>query len=383
MMVQVDEQTLREIYRLPFQLMMRDSDQWCFMTSYNRVNGEYCAQSKRLIQDILREEWDSRACREARKVSSDQYPMNFIADLAAEGFVLLKDDNHVLLLSPKESLAIIGRHATNPSIGSGGSDEVLAQHIVSPLQGLEDRGLKLRYSPGVPVYATVPRQCWRGPDYKQRIVNPEYKIKEAWPDFPSENYCTRMQFSLTQRSAGNHTFSVITTDSARVYVDDVEVFYRPQEPELQPDSFYFFKAKIERRFNVSLNQGKTVRIDFHSWETDQDVLAWVPGTMFQGSSLRFTEYVDVPKATEDAAETAAAADVALVFVGNTNEIELEGYDRETMDLTEDQYALIQAVAARGPKTVVANFSGSPVTVAHSLFVFLRCCKLGFLSRMWR
>lgn len=30
---QVDEQTLREIYMMPFQLVMRDSGPWCFMTS--------------------------------------------------------------------------------------------------------------------------------------------------------------------------------------------------------------------------------------------------------------------------------------------------------------------------------------------------------------
>lgn len=30
---EVDEQTLREIYMLPFQLVLRDSDPWCLMTS--------------------------------------------------------------------------------------------------------------------------------------------------------------------------------------------------------------------------------------------------------------------------------------------------------------------------------------------------------------
>jgi beta-glucosidase len=30
---EVDEQTLREIYMLPFQLVMREADPWCLMTS--------------------------------------------------------------------------------------------------------------------------------------------------------------------------------------------------------------------------------------------------------------------------------------------------------------------------------------------------------------
>ncbi|KAK1962305.1 glycoside hydrolase [Colletotrichum sublineola] len=50
---QVDCQTLRELYMLPFQLVMRDADPWCFMTSYNRVNGEYCADSHWLLEEVL------------------------------------------------------------------------------------------------------------------------------------------------------------------------------------------------------------------------------------------------------------------------------------------------------------------------------------------
>ncbi|KAK1962304.1 hypothetical protein LY78DRAFT_695570 [Colletotrichum sublineola] len=63
----------------------------------------------------------------------------------------------------------------------------------------------------------------------------------------------------------------------------------------------------------------------------------------------------------EAAATAASSDVAVVFVGTTNELELEGYDCDTMDLTADQYELITAVVAQNPRTVVVNFSGSPVT----------------------
>ncbi|POR37753.1 Beta-glucosidase [Tolypocladium paradoxum] len=33
------------------------NDPWCLMTSYNKVNGEYCADSHRLIEEILRKEW--------------------------------------------------------------------------------------------------------------------------------------------------------------------------------------------------------------------------------------------------------------------------------------------------------------------------------------
>jgi beta-glucosidase len=50
---QVDPQILRRIYMLPFQLVMRDADPWCFMTSYTRVNGEHCADSHWLLEEVL------------------------------------------------------------------------------------------------------------------------------------------------------------------------------------------------------------------------------------------------------------------------------------------------------------------------------------------
>jgi beta-glucosidase len=79
--------------------------------------------------------------------------------------------------------------------------------------------------------------------------------------------------------------------------------------------------------------------------------------------VRFFEFVDTEASIAEAATSAAQSDVALVFVGTTNEIESEGYDRDTMDLLPDQYLLIQAVADKNPRTVVVNFSGGPVNLA--------------------
>lgn len=53
----VDERTLREIYLTGFEIAVRESAPWTVMTAYNRVNGEYCTDSRRLLTDILRREW--------------------------------------------------------------------------------------------------------------------------------------------------------------------------------------------------------------------------------------------------------------------------------------------------------------------------------------
>jgi beta-glucosidase len=63
-----------------------------------------------------------------------------------------------------------------------------------------------------------------------------------------------------------------------------------------------------------------------------------------------------------AVELARQADVAIVFVGTTGEVEQEGRDRKTLGLTGTQEELVEAVFAANPKTVVVEMSAGPLTV---------------------
>ncbi|MFC7404055.1 glycoside hydrolase family 3 C-terminal domain-containing protein [Georgenia alba] len=53
----IDERTLREIYLKPFQRVVQQAAPTTVMSSYNRVNGTYVGEDRRLLTDILREEW--------------------------------------------------------------------------------------------------------------------------------------------------------------------------------------------------------------------------------------------------------------------------------------------------------------------------------------
>ena len=52
--------------------------------------------------------------------------------------------------------------------------------------------------------------------------------------------------------------------------------------------------------------------------------------------------------------------MALLYIALPPYKESEGYDRPDLDLTAQQVALIQAVCAVQPKTVVVLNNGSPV-----------------------
>ncbi len=53
----VDERTLREIYLTGFETVVRESDPWSIMSSYNLVNGTYVNEDPFLLQQVLRDEW--------------------------------------------------------------------------------------------------------------------------------------------------------------------------------------------------------------------------------------------------------------------------------------------------------------------------------------
>lgn len=54
---QVDERTFREIYLAAFEGAIREGKPDTVMCSYNRINGVFAAENKRLLTDILRGEW--------------------------------------------------------------------------------------------------------------------------------------------------------------------------------------------------------------------------------------------------------------------------------------------------------------------------------------
>ena len=53
----LDERTLRELYLKPFEIVVKEASPASLMCSYNRVNGVYMSDHKRLLNDVLIGEW--------------------------------------------------------------------------------------------------------------------------------------------------------------------------------------------------------------------------------------------------------------------------------------------------------------------------------------
>jgi beta-glucosidase len=111
---------------------------------------------------------------------------------------------------------------------------------------------------------------------------------------------------------------------------------------------------------VVLEEGQEVELVLHHEPpaAGADTSFVVAGTAFQLN-------VEPPHATDDeelerAVVAAAAADVAIVVVGTTEEVESEGFDRESLALPGRQDELVRRVVQANSRTVVVVNAGAPV-----------------------
>lgn len=69
-----------------------------------------------------------------------------------------------------------------------------------------------------------------------------------------------------------------------------------------------------------------------------------------------------PPLIKAAAELAATCDIAVVFVGLTDDFESEGFDRSHMDMPASHNTLVEEVVKANPNTIVVLAGGSPVAL---------------------
>jgi beta-glucosidase len=186
------------------------------------------------------------------------------------------------------------------------------------------------------------------------------KLLEAPLDVDPANLASLdVTVSVTAEQTGLHQLSILGVGMFSLSVDGQVIF----DDFIAPDSSDFaamFLQPPERRFEVEMNAGQTVDIVL----TQQGVVT--EPTFFVGVALGHAE----PLVPDDdlfleAEQAAGSADVAVVVVGTTNEVESEGFDRTTLALPGRQDELVRRVAAINSRTVVVVNAGSPVEMPWS------------------
>lgn len=105
--------------------------------------------------------------------------------------------------------------------------------------------------------------------------------------------------------------------------------------------------------------GGSSHINSHKVTAAWDVIKDMPNVSYAQGFVDDKDQTD-EALLEEAVQTAAKADVAVIFAGLPDSFESEGYDRTHMRMPDCQNELIAKVAAVQPNTIVVLHNGSPV-----------------------
>ncbi|MGW5119822.1 glycoside hydrolase family 3 protein [Streptomyces noursei] len=272
-------------------------------------------------------------------------------------------------------VAVIGAAARDARVLGGGSATVFPAQIVSPLAGLRAAlpdDVEVVFATGADPRTRVPH-AREGFTLHARYLTAEGRLLTETPQFDGkvqvlgsfpdgvtqqELHAVELTGSFTPRTTGTHTLAVAGAGRLRLTLDDRVLFDGDGAGAAGTDPFEAFMQPAEHRIAAELTADQEVAL----------TLRFVPHGLGLGEGMDALNFIlghGEPQLDGDAEIVAAVraatgADVAIVVVATTEEVESEGFDRTDLRLPGRQDELVARVAAANPRTVVVVNSGSPV-----------------------
>jgi beta-glucosidase len=340
-----------------------------------------------LVRDVLvlveRTRARERSADRPEESVDDPAERALCREAAAAGTVLVRNEGDVLPLGVTAGMtfAVLGPNAADTRTMGGGSSSLEPLSRRSLLEALTERlaehGARVVHAPGVRIDKLAPvvrRAQLRDPDgqpgLRLEFTNGGLAEREGAPVVATaplgaslavmfgsvpdgvdpEQFTVRLSGAFVPEVSGVHRLGVVLTGPGRVRVGS-EVAVDDPRMELPRGDAYFGWGCEEQLVALDLVAGEPVALD-------------AVMTGFAGfSALRLgVRAPEAPDLLERAVGAAAAADVAVVVVGTTDEWETEGEDRTTIALPGRQDELVHRVAAVNPRTVVVVNAGAPVAM---------------------
>ncbi|ACU74984.1 glycoside hydrolase family 3 domain protein [Catenulispora acidiphila DSM 44928] len=302
-----------------------------------------------------------------------------LRDIAARAMVVLRNEafagEPLLPLNPHSvsRVAVIGPNAKHLTAQGGGSAHVNPAYVISPLTGLTEAfgpTVTVEYAEGVVTQRLLPPltpETATDPDTGQPGMRVDFidpagdvlgsEVRQTsrfvfMGGLPVRTAGIRVRADVVLGEAGNHQFSVSGIGVFRLVIGDNAPMKITLSPTAGADLTEGLVRPPEHRVEIEMDPG-TVRL-----ETVVQVDPDLPVAMFGLHHGR-------PEPGEEelfaaAVAAAHAADVAIVVVGTTDEVESEGSDRTDLRLPGRQDELVAAVAQANPRTIVVVNAGAPV-----------------------
>jgi len=297
-------------------------------------------------------------------------------DLAIAGMVLLRNQAQLLPLSRGTSIAVIGPTARTALVGGGGSAHVVPDKAKAPLAALRARA-RATFAPGLDLAGEpIPASALGGglsrfsaPAGPAPVPGPPAPPPAATG--PAERIDANLDLvgdaslppgavlwtgTLSAPETGDYSLLIQTDARASLWIDDTAVG--------TAGGFFGGNASLIPTSDGLTNAGTTVRLA-RGVPRRITVLAGPGGGFGPPSRARIQvrlAWVTPAKRRQRVAEAVVAARAASVAVVFAHDEGTEGNDRIGLSLPLEQDALIAAVAAANPRTVVVLQTGSCVTL---------------------
>ncbi|MEU7139237.1 glycoside hydrolase family 3 C-terminal domain-containing protein [Nocardia sp. NPDC046473] len=298
-------------------------------------------------------------------------------EIASRAFVLVRNETvgqrpALPLDKARTKVALIGLAARDARILGGGSATVFPESVVSPLDGLTAAlpDGALSYAIGA-APSDVLGAADRGFDLRARVFDAdgtllgESSLPNGMVNWLGELpdgidydalHTVEVRGTFTPEETGAHVFGTKGVGDFRLAVGDT-VLFDGAETRTGADPFEaFFGTPIERG-TVELAAGRAVEVTMTHTPlkfADMPIQA-ILFTLAHSDPRR-----DPDELITEAVEAARVADVAVVVVATTEQVESEGFDRTSLKLPGRQDELVSRVVAANPNTVVVVNAGSPV-----------------------
>ncbi|WP_437315031.1 beta-glucosidase [Sorangium sp. So ce385] len=299
-------------------------------------------------------------------------------ETAAAGMVLARNHGDALPLDAASlrRVAVIGPNAAEGRIQGGGSASVHPHYAVSPLDGLRaalGQRAEVLHAVGARIHEGLvpvagdqvvdPATGENGVrvrllDAQGNVVHEEHRGVGRLTFIGDERAKRAAFIEVTARfraaEAGRYRIGVAGVGAYRLTGGGQVLLDEAIAPD-KDDLAAALLAPPHRAAELTFAAGQELDLALtHSVQ---------PGAV----AVAFSLGVEVPAPSDDeefarAVELARSSDVAIVVVGTTEAIESEGFDRSALGLPGRQDALVSAVAAVNPRTIVLVNSGGPVTL---------------------
>ena len=296
-------------------------------------------------------------------------------EAAARGMVLVRNDG-VLPLAAPTSVAVVGQSALVARTQGGGSATVVPESTVAPLDGLRAAwpDAIITHALGAVVHsgifpldlATITDPQSGEPGMRARFTGPdgdvlldEHRLSSEliWlGSAPRGAAELELVADLRPEVSGPVELGIQSVGHCILELDGrvlLDVRLATDSTDLGAE-LLFPPHRTER---ADLVAGDVHRLRVTVDQADD--AGRTPGVVVVTVGSRPVAE-DAEVLIDEAVRVAAAADVAIVVVGTNAQVESEGFDRSSLALPGHQDALVHAVAAANPRTVVVVNSGSPV-----------------------